>query len=90
MSGRGNIHDKKAYQVVGDGHLHGLVRKTENCDDFSNSVGSVVEGEQGVAAFRHSSARDPRYSQSHDALLIRLSSLPQMIGFKNSSVTSLA
>lgn len=44
--------EKEPYQVFGNSDFHGLVGQTEDGDDFSDSVGSVVEGEQGVPAYK--------------------------------------
>jgi hypothetical protein len=58
-----SLRDRVTCQVVGNSDLHGLVRKTENRDDLSNTVGSVVECEQGVAAYGD--------RQSQSSILIR-------------------
>ena len=38
----------KSYQVLGNIDLHGLVGKTEDRGNFTHTIGTVVEEEQGV------------------------------------------
>jgi hypothetical protein len=38
----------QAYEVLGDGDLHGLIGHAEDGDDLSDSVGSIVKEEESV------------------------------------------